>query len=125
MLTSRFSCQRYATKYCSKCFNYFCNSCGIKESEKDEHYVVDIESMDKVCFEHNDSANIYCPIEKKSICDFCNVTNICYLQCNKCKKILCQKCAKICSNDDNHNYNKENENYQLVKEIKEFRKLCC
>ena len=66
-----FSCQRYANKYCSKCFNYFCNSCGIKESEKDEHYVVDIESMDKVCFEHNDSANIYCPIEKKSICDFC------------------------------------------------------
>lgn len=52
-------------------------------------------------------------IKNKSICDFCNVTNICYLQCNKCKKILCQKCAKICSNDDNHNYNKENENYQL------------
>ena len=27
------------------------------------------------------------------------------------------KMCKICSNDDNHNCNKENENYQLVKEI--------
>ena len=56
----------------------------------------------------------------KKTCSNCHVTFNCTRECNKCKKIICNRCSKLCSNDSNHNYENEKNEKNEKNEIKQY-----
>ena len=65
------NCDKNSNKYCINCFKFFCEEHAKKDESENKHKTININKIDKICFEHFESIAAFCNDDKKPICINC------------------------------------------------------
>ena len=109
-------CSKKAEKYSFKTFKFYCE----EHLESNENYL-NINNIDNYCFNHNEKIVMYCKTENKLLCGdcehekyFCNIIPIKQMLFNK---ESLNNFEKKLEEIKNLNYQKENNYYQILKDL--------